>query len=99
LAAEYGIFLNDYTLEVDLFKDEFGPVIIETLREGEFGPTRQGWIDDWEADPDALDIKKYLSLIDTIGKGRFAQRLASRMGDLEPPAYISDAIKFVADRV
>jgi len=98
-AEQYGIFLNDYTLEVDLFKDEFDQFIIETLREGEFGPTRRGWIDEWEADQDALDVKKFLSLIDAIGKGRFAQRLASRMGEMEPPAYISNAIKFVTDRV
>lgn len=99
LAAQYGIFLNDHTLEVDLFNDEFGPAIIETLREGEFGPTRRGWIDNWEADPDKLDIKKFLTMINAIGKGRFAQRLASRIGDLEPPDYIKKAIEFVADRV
>lgn len=99
LAAEYGIFLNDHTLEVDLFKGEFGPVIIETLREGGFGPTRMGRIDDWETDPESLDIKQFLSLIEAIGKGRFAQRLASRMEELEPPLYIRNAIEFVADRV
>lgn len=99
LAAQYGIFLNDHTLEVDLFNDEFGPAIIETLREGEFGPTRRGWIDMWEADPDKLDIKRFLTMINAIGKGRFAQRLASRMGDLEPPDYIKKAIEFVADLV
>jgi putative ATP-dependent endonuclease of OLD family len=99
LAARYGVFLNDHTLEVDLFNDEFGPAIIDTLLEHGFGSTRRGWIDEWKANPDELDIKKFLSLLDTIGKGRFAQRLASRMGDLEPPAYISEAIRFVADRV
>jgi putative ATP-dependent endonuclease of OLD family len=41
LAAKYGVFLNDHTLEVDLFRDEFGPPIIETLREGGFGSTRR----------------------------------------------------------
>jgi len=99
LAADYGIFLNDHTLEVDLFKDEFGPAIIGALREYGFGPNRRGWIDEWEEDPDVLNIKNFLSLIDAIGKGRFAQRLASRMGDLEPPDYINEAIEFVADRV
>jgi len=98
-AEEYGIFLNDYTLEVDLFKDEFGPFIIETLREGEFGPIRNGWIEEWESEPDTVDITKLLSLVDAIGKGRFAQRLAARMGELVPPAYISQAINFVADLV
>jgi putative ATP-dependent endonuclease of OLD family len=53
----------------------------------------------WEAAPDKLDEEKYMSLIDEIGKGRFAQRLATRIGEIEPPAYIQGAINFVADRV
>jgi len=99
VAARYGIFLNDHTLEVDLFRDEFAAAIIATLREGGFGAKRIAWIDAWEADPDSLDVKKFLSLIDAMGKGRVAQRLASRIGELEPPAFIGDAIEFVADRV
>ena len=38
-------------------------------------------------------------MVESIGKGRFAQRLASRMTDLKVPAYIGAAIKFVAERV
>lgn len=96
---EFGIFTNMHTLEVDLFDGKFIPKIIETLREGNFGKERRAWIDAWEADPKKLDIEKFLSLIEAIGKGRFAQRLASLMGDLRPPAYIRDAIEFVVDRV
>lgn len=99
LAAAHGIFLNNHTLEVDLFKGEFADAIIKTLREAGFGARRRGWIDEWEAAPEELDIKKFLSLIDAIGKGRFAQRLASRMGELAPPTYISEAIDYVASRV
>jgi putative ATP-dependent endonuclease of OLD family len=96
---EFGIFSNYETLEVDLFKSKFAKVIIETLREGNFGEERTSWIDGWEADPDSLDSEKFLSLIDSIGKGRFAQRLASRMGDIAPPGYIRRAIEFVTSRV
>lgn len=99
IAEDYGIFLNDCTLEVDLFNAGFNEPIIATLREGEFGAKRNGYIDDWEKDPTKLEEKKFLSLIETIGKGRFAQRLASRMGNLAPPAYIRDAVNYVADRV
>jgi putative ATP-dependent endonuclease of OLD family len=56
-------------------------------------------IDAWDDDNDALDPAQFLSMIDSIGKGRFAQRLSSRMSDLEVPAYISAAIKFMAARV
>lgn len=96
----FGIFTNLHTLEVDLFNDDdFTVHIIETLREHKFGAVRESWIDAWEADSKNLDIDKYLSLIETIGKGRFAQRLASRIKDIEPPVYIKDAIEFVACRV
>lgn len=96
---DFGVFTNVHTLEVDLFGQGFGPAIIETLREGGFGAKRTGWIDEWEADQDELDTSKLLSLIDDIGKGRFAQRLATRIADLDPPDYITGAIEFVADRV
>lgn len=96
----FGIFTNLHTLEVDLFNDDdFTVHILETLREHKFGAVRESWIDAWEADSKNLDIDKYLSLIETIGKGRFAQRLASRIKDIEPPVYIKDAIEFVARRV
>jgi putative ATP-dependent endonuclease of OLD family len=96
----FGVFTNFHTLEVDLFNEEnLTKPIIETLCEQEFGAVRQGWIDGWEADPKSLNVLKYLSLIDSIGKGRFAQRLASRVKGIEPPDYIKSAIKFVVNRV
>jgi putative ATP-dependent endonuclease of OLD family len=96
----FGVFTNIKTLELDLFDDvAFRPAILETLREGKFGTERLGWIDEWEADPEQLDEGKYMSLIDEIGKGRFAQRLATRIGEIEPPTYVQGAINFVADRV
>jgi putative ATP-dependent endonuclease of OLD family len=42
---------------------------------------------------------KYLAIIDAVGKGRFAQRLATRIQDVEPLGYISRAIDHVVDRV
>jgi putative ATP-dependent endonuclease of the OLD family len=100
LAAEYGIFINGDTLEVDLFgDDDFRDLVIATLREYGFGPTRRGLIDNWEADPTSLDKQVFLAMVETIGKGRFAQRLASRMNDEAPLTYIRDAIRYVRDRV
>ncbi len=96
---DFGIFINDYTLEVDLFENDFSDQIIETLREPSFSTERQGWIDGWEADPSSLDVDNYLKLIEVIGKGRFAQRLASRAAGIEPPDYIKNAIAYVVDRV
>lgn len=96
----FGVFSNFHTLEVDLFKDDdFTQHIIQTLRGQRFGAERKEWIDKWEANSKGLDVEKYLSLIETVGKGRFAQRLASRIADIEPPDYINGAIKFVVSRV
>jgi putative ATP-dependent endonuclease of OLD family len=95
----FGVFTNVHTLEVDLFKGGFGAATLETLREGKFGPERSAWIDAWESNPATLDIERFLSMIDDMGKGRFAQRLATRIADLDPPEYISRAIAFVAERV
>jgi len=97
--ARHGIFLNEHTLEVDLFRDAFADAIIETLREGGFSAARRARIDAWAADGDDLDTDEFLKMVDQIGKGRFAQRLASRIGGNVPPDYIRLAIEFVAGRV
>ena len=38
-------------------------------------------------------------MIETIGKGRFAQRLASKAEGIAPPDYIKGAIEYVVSRV
>lgn len=93
------MFTNEDTLEVDLFDGDFIEPIIETLREHNLSDERQAWVDGWEEDPDTLDAENYLKIIDAVGKGRFAQRLASRVDGLTPPAYIADAIAHVVQRV
>jgi putative ATP-dependent endonuclease of the OLD family len=96
----HGVFTNVDTLEVDLFKKKtFTNAVIETLREGNFGAKRNGLIDEWDRDRKSFDKERFLTLVDAIGKGRFAQRLATRIGELDPPHYIAGAIKFVTERV
>jgi putative ATP-dependent endonuclease of OLD family len=97
-AATHGCFLNDHTLEIDLFLEEFHGPITETLLEAGFGAARQQRIRSWGADPRALDGASLIVLIDEIGKGRFAQRLASKIAGMEPPAYIRRAVEYVVDR-
>lgn len=97
--AAYGVFTNEDTLEVDLFDGDFIEPILETLREHNLSEARLAWVDEWEEDPDTLDEENYLKIVEAIGKGRFAQRLASRVEGLAPPAYISDAIAYVVERV
>lgn len=96
---EHGVFTNSHTLEIDLFEGDFAVAIIETLREEGFGTKRTEIIDGWEADLSTLDAKSLLAMIDSIGKGRFAQRLATRIDGIAVPSYIGDAIKHVMDLV
>jgi putative ATP-dependent endonuclease of OLD family len=96
---EHGVFTNVNTLEIDLFADDFIEPIIETLREGGFSSERKVLLDGWEEDPKTIDYDEYMAMIGSMGKGRFAQRLAERVTDLDPPGYIERAIKFVAGRV
>jgi putative ATP-dependent endonuclease of the OLD family len=97
---EFGVFTNLDTLEVDLFESKVHRQhVIDTLREGPFGAKRMTQLDTWEKTPGDFDRQKFLSLIDAIGKGRFAQRLATRIAGDPPLAYIASAIKFVAERV
>jgi putative ATP-dependent endonuclease of the OLD family len=98
--ANFGVFSNFDTLEVDLFKsDTYRPLMAETLREGPFGTKRLQRVDEWEKSPTGLDRAQFLSMIEEIGKGRFAQRLTARIKKQRPLQYIADAIDFVASRV
>jgi putative ATP-dependent endonuclease of OLD family len=96
---KFGVFTNRNTLEIDLFEDGFADAMLAAIREYPFGPQRQGWILEWEDDGSTLHQKRFLSMIETIGKGRFAQRLIAHMGDLPPPVYIREAIEYVASSV
>lgn len=99
LAEENGIFLNHNTLEADLYEGAFADAVLTTLAEAGFGQHRRAEIQGWIAEPERVDPRRLLELVDVIGKGRFAQRLAPLLVDKAPPEYIVKAITFVADRV
>jgi putative ATP-dependent endonuclease of the OLD family len=85
---------------VDLFNDgTFVEALADTLREEPCSDARRTLVGGWAADPTTLDEGTYLKVIDAIGKGRFAQRLATRIKGITPPDYIANAIAFVVDRV
>ena len=95
----YGLFTNEVTLEIDLLDTELLEPFFETLSEHKWSTGRVAKIESWEADYDLIDEIELLAMVETIGKGRFAQRLASRANGIAPPAYIKDAIEFVVSRV
>jgi putative ATP-dependent endonuclease of OLD family len=97
-ASASGIFLNDYTLEVDLFNGGRHEDLCQSLIELAPSPTAKARAEAWMTDPATLDVRRFLGDISVIGKGRFAQRVATNMKAGPCPAYITDALVYVATR-
>ncbi|MFC3097229.1 ATP-dependent nuclease [Alteraurantiacibacter palmitatis] len=95
----FGIFVNKDTLETELFEGDYAQAMIDTLREHNFSSERKAMLDAWEEDPSTYDRKRLIKMAEQMGKGRFAQRLATRVSGLEVPSYVSDAIEHVIDLV
>ena len=92
-----GIFVNDMTLEVELFKAGIGPAMARVLEKhaDSWGPQRKAWMQGWIDDSSTLDAEKLLKWVGEVGKGRFAQALAGYASDLLCPEYIKKALTFV----
>ncbi len=102
LAPKYGVFLNDFTFEVDLFKagsaDQFSRAIT-ALTPNKAMHKRFAAL---AADPTSLDGKPFLKDIDSIGKGRLAQRLAATLlvdGVDTCPPYIKKALRYLRGKL
>jgi len=99
LAPIYGVFVNAHTFEVDLFQAGLYDVFAEAMEGlGRSSGARQR-MQAWAADPSTLDVSRFLRDVESVGKGRFAQRLASIIVESEVtecPQYILDGVKHVA---
>ncbi|WP_434478896.1 ATP-dependent nuclease [Gemmatimonas sp.] len=96
--ATHGIFPNNHTLEVDLFRSGQHEAISDVLCELTKNGACRTRANRWRGAPGTLDTAVFLSDIKPIGKGRFAQRLAQRVTGNACPAYITQAIAHVATR-
>ena len=92
---DFGLFVNDSTLETEMFGGDYAEAMIATLREHNFSAERLALLDAWETKPSDVDAKILIKMIEQMGKGRFAQRLASRIEGLTVPHYIANAINHV----
>lgn len=94
-----GIFVNEKTLEVDLFKAGMGPAMSAVLERhaNTWGKTRQALMKGWQDDLTSLDEAKLLKWVEEVGKGRFAQALAGRASAARCPDYIKRALKYVSN--
>ena len=101
-APEAGVFLNEFTFEVDLFRAGMHAVFFDAVKGLSDNAKMHGRFQALAKDPSTLDPVKFLKDIDSIGKGRFAQRLAAVMADKKItacPKYISDAFVHLRDRL
>jgi putative ATP-dependent endonuclease of OLD family len=98
LARDHGYFVGEYTCEVDLFRCGLHAELGQTLAELAPGEAARTRAQRWQADPASLEPTQLLSDLDGIGKGRFAQRLSTRIPPGHCPGYITDAIEYVRTR-
>ncbi|MCY4372309.1 MAG: AAA family ATPase [Spirochaetaceae bacterium] len=98
MANRSGFFVGDHTCEIDLFRSGAHDEIGQTLADLAPGATSERRALTWKANPDALDNVRFLKDIETIGKGRFAQRLSTRLAAGQWPLYIRSAVTYVRDR-
>jgi putative ATP-dependent endonuclease of the OLD family len=97
-AEDFGIFLNGYTFEIDLFKEGAEDEFAEAMKGLTDNKAMHGRFDELSKHPEKLDPKQVLKDIDSVGKGRFAQRMASLLlaagNDVCPP-YIKAALDYM----
>lgn len=94
-----GIFVNERTLEVELFKVGMGPAMAVVLERyaNTWGKTRQTLMKGWQEDLTSLDEEKLLKWVEEVGKGRFAQTLAGSASAAHCPDYIKRALMYVSN--
>jgi putative ATP-dependent endonuclease of the OLD family len=98
-AETFGILVNEYTLEVDLFRSGAHEVMSLVLGELTANGAAKARALHWQQHPDQLDAPQFLKDITEVGKGRYAQRLASQLTGEAYPGYIQRAIEYVAARI
>lgn len=101
-AIPHGIFVTPHTLEVAVFNSGRHISLTKTIEELTRNTKARERAGAWRNDPPSLNTTRLLADIEAIGKGRFAQRLASRLAKSQSkacPDSVKGAIAYVADRV
>lgn len=101
IAAQYGVYMNSHTFEVDLFQSGLHEAFAEAMEDLGRSTRARERMKGWAEDPAMLDVEVFLKDIERVGKGRFAQRLASIIvtsGLMQCPKYIVDGVKYVSSR-
>jgi len=97
LAATHGIFLNGGTLETEIWRAGGGEPISEALSGLGTSKAMRERAQELPDDPEQADLDQIMADIERVGKGRFAQRLATYVRREHCPDYIRMALEYVAD--
>jgi putative ATP-dependent endonuclease of the OLD family len=101
-AEEDGVFVTKHTLEVALFRCGRHNSLTTTIEQLSSNGKAIERAQAWRADTDSLDETQFLSDIEAVGKGRFAQRLSSRILTMKSkscPLSIKRAIEHVVGKL
>lgn len=101
MAPKYGVCMNAHTFEVDLFQSGLHEAFAEAMEDVSGSARARERMKGWAGDPKTLEVETFLRDIEAVGKGRFAQRLASVIiaSDLKAcPSYIITGVKYVASK-
>lgn len=98
VGEENGLFLNSHTFEIDLFRSGQHEVMCDSLKALSTNKKLIARADVLKTNPASLEPDALLGDIDDVSKGRFAQRLASKLSENKLPPYIKKAIDYVVQR-
>jgi putative ATP-dependent endonuclease of the OLD family len=101
-AAAHGVFLNSHTLEVDLMRSGFANAMSKVMQELTTNHVAHERMATAVQNLDNADVVAILKDIRAIGKGRFAQRLASVIDEsaaVAAPDAIANAFAYLLTRV
>lgn len=101
-ANNFGVFVNEYTLEVDLFNCGLHSEFCLATESINVPTIQLERMINWTNDPSKLDCIQLLKDLNSISKGRFSQRLAATVECSKNPAcpdYILQGINYVVSRV
>lgn len=104
LYNSYGIFVGNHTFEVDMMKACESDAIAKQVFIDIYNELTEGGERQKENFKKEINDKKYMKCLSKIaesgiGKGRFAQKLSSRVCEAHIPVYVRNAIEYIYKRV
>lgn len=100
LCWEAGYFIGEQSLEADLIASAGNAMVAAYDELVESDEKKKKFRTELaDAESDATQRAKVLGRIERVGKGRFAQRLAGHLQEVEPPTYIALALARIKELV